>query len=85
MAKVFISLPNVRAHAHLLAEAGVDHGVGVVVLENHGNKAASRCCMARLVLHVLCCSVICQSPQVPKETRGKLTVNNDPTYELCVI
>ena len=42
-------LANVRAHAHLLAEAHVDHGVRVVALGNHGNKAASGCCMARLV------------------------------------
>ena len=47
-------LQNVRAHAHLLAEACVDHRVEVIITGNHRNNAASRCCMARLVLLGFC-------------------------------
>jgi len=42
-----IALPfptNVKAHAPLPAGAHVDHGVGVVVTENHRNRAAGRGC-----------------------------------------
>jgi hypothetical protein len=42
-------LPNVKAHAPLPARAGVDHGVEVKTTGNHGNRAAGRGCMTRLV------------------------------------
>jgi hypothetical protein len=43
-AVIFIFSANVKAHAPLPAAASVDHGVGVVVTESHGNRAAGSGC-----------------------------------------
>ena len=54
-----------KAHAPLPAGACVDHGVGVVITENHRNWAAGRGCMTRLVGFVFI--LVGLRENVPKE------------------